>query len=69
MFDQIKEACRPKQTEEIKLYTFSKTGVPMNREQLNFAEIDTVLATSFDDCFKQRPDLATWYFVSVRKDI
>ena len=40
----------------IRLYTFYKGS-----------EIDTCLATSFEEVFLKRPDLATWYLRSVTK--
>jgi hypothetical protein len=68
LFNEINQALAPKvaqMTHKRKLYTFAKERVPMNREELETTTIETVIATSFDECFKERPDLATWHYVSV----
>jgi hypothetical protein len=66
LFDTIAITCRPAVIPVgRKLYKFSKNQVPISRKEFNEAEIETVLATSFEDCFRQRPDLKLWYIVSV----
>lgn len=65
LFEQVATIARPQQTERIKMYSFAKESVPLTREQLEETEIETVLATSFDDCFRQRPELSTWFIVSI----
>lgn len=59
IFEQMSALTRP----------FAKDGVPINAEQLQEAKIETVLATSFEECFLKRPDLENWYHVEIRKNI
>jgi hypothetical protein len=67
LFNEVAKAARPtdQMLQKRKLYTFAKERVPMNREELETTTIETVIATSFDECFAERPELASWYYVSV----
>lgn len=66
LFEQISSVARPKQElQPLKLYAFTKDSVPQNREDLERAEIETVLATSFEEVFVKRPDLMKWNLVSI----
>lgn len=65
LFEQVATASRPNKFNALKMYTFSKGAAPHNKSELEKADIETVLATSFDDCFRQRPELNTYYLISI----
>lgn len=65
LLNQIATACRPNvyMMAPRKLYTFNPNGTPFTQEEKEKNE--TVLATSFEECFRKRPDLIRYFIVSV----
>lgn len=64
LFEQIAELTKPKEA-PLKMYAFTKESGIVTED----TKIETVFATSFDECFIQRPDLVNWFPREIRKNI